>query len=525
MTPFRMIRWARTPLCAATIVVAGCAAAPPPAEEPAAFKAMTREMFATVLRDIEDNFIEKPNLEALTLAALEAAGEIDPSLAFDAEAGGVLRLSVNDVEIAAAPMPKTRDPAGWAGSASDLLDQLRNRNDAFRQADGEEIYDTLFGAMTGLLDRYSRYAGADDARANRESREGFGGIGVTVAEHPEGARVIGVEQDKPAQAAGVHTNDLIVGIDGKQVAGATLRRVIRMLRGPVDKPVVLSLRRDGLPEPIVVTVGRTKIIPDTVFYAPRGDAALIRITAFNDRTALRVAEAVSQAMTQAQERGLERPTGLILDLRGNPGGLLDRAVDVADLFLDDGEVSSTDGRNPRSFQEFSAQPGDISVGLPLAVLVDGATASAAEVLAAALQDRGRAVVIGASTFGKGSVQTVLGLPNDGELILTWARLLAPSGYALQSAGVMPTVCTQATVDIDALIEHVLIEDPATTLHNLALRRRIGPNDAAASEHAATLCPWRPNGYDAGIDEEVAARILADPSLYETAIALSSPPAL
>jgi len=505
-------------LLAAALVAAltACAggAQPPDTYTPS----QTAEMFHAVLTAIETNYIERQDVETLTLSALEAINEIDPGFTVDAEEGTTL-LIYQDKEVFRADIPSEERIDLWALQADQIIAAARSVSKRLRETSDEDLYDAMFGSMVGLLDRYTRYAGAQEAQSNRESRQGFGGIGVSVGAHPLGARVLTVTPGHPAQAAGIHGGDVLVSIDGRSLAGTPLRQIIRQLRGPVEKPVVLGISRAGLQTPITVTVGRTHIVPNTVFFTPRGKAAVIRITAFNDRTPKRVAEAVSESQATLGPDMI----GFILDLRGNPGGLLDKAIDVADLFLHSGRISSTDGRNPRSFQDFLAEPGDISFGKPVAVLVDGATASAAEVLAAALQDQGRAVLIGSSTFGKGTVQTVLDMPNGGELILTWARLLAPSGYVLHEAGVMPTICSQGSVPADSLLRHVLLVEPATTIHNLALRRRIGPNEPAAREHVATLCPWRPeDGPDRAAD--TALRLLESPDLYQTAITLELPPA-
>lgn len=501
---------------AALAALSACAGTAQPPEDSA--PTMTAEMFAAVLAAIETNYIEPQDVETLTLSALEAINEIDPGFAVDSDEGTIILIH-GDGEVYRADIPAERRIDLWAMQADRTIAAARTVSEPLRGTSDEKLYSIMFGSMVGLLDRYTRYAGAEEAQSNRESRQGFGGIGVSVGPHPLGARVLTVTPGHPAQAAGVHTGDILVSIDGRPLAGTPLRQIIRLLRGPVAKPVVLNLNRSGLQHPLAVTVGRTHIVPNTVFFTPRGKAAVIRITAFNDRTPKRVAEAVSEAQATLGPDML----GFILDLRGNPGGLLDKAIDVADLFLHSGRISKTDGRNPRSFQDFMAEPGDISIGKPVAVLVDGATASAAEVLAAALQDQGRAVLIGSSTFGKGTVQTVLDLPNGGELILTWARLLAPSGYVLHEAGVMPTICSQGSVAPDSLLRHVLLVEPATTIHNLALRRRIGVNEPAAREHVATLCPWHP---EEGPDRAAAtaSRLLQSPDLYQTAITLELPPA-
>ena len=219
------------------------------------------------------------------------------------------------------------------------------------------------------------------------------------------------------------------------------------------------------------------------------------MTGFNQGTAAELKKTVDRAHREIGP-GLK---GLVIDLRGNPGGLLDQAVDAADLFIVGGRISTTRGRHPDSFQLFDATKGDIGDGVPIAVLVNGASASAAEVLAAALQDQGRAVLVGSGSFGKGTVQTVLRMPNDGELILTWARLLAPSGYILNKLGVLPTLCTSNAKDAEHVLADSLKDGVAD--RQIALRRGADSANAEMRETIRKFCPWRPrDGGDVDIGD-------------------------
>ena len=504
----------RAKLLGLVLLLSACAGGEPP--PPPAFQTLSQDMFQAVLSDVQRYFIEDEDLSTLTLVALEGITDVDPSLSMD-QAGSVLSVLSNGTTVAEREWPADGEVSDYATVAGELLYLSYESSNLMQESGEEAIFESIFTAMLGQLDRYSRYAGNDKAQENRGSREGFGSIGISLGEHPNGALVLSVDQGKPAQAAGIHGGDIIVSIDGRPLAGMSLRRILLILRGPVNKPVGLVVRRPGLAEPMIATVGRTRIVPNTVFLRSLGRIAILKISNFNDTTPKRVAEAFSEAMAVS---GSEL-AGIVLDLRGNLGGLLDKAIDVADLFLHDGIISTTDGRHPRSFQKFEAVRGDITAGIPIVVMIDGASASSAEVLAAALQDRGRAVLVGATSFGKGSVQTVRKLPNGGELILTWARLQAPSGYILQDGGVMPTICTQGSIDAPLLLRHTIIDDPATTIHNLALRRRISANDVLARNSLAQLCPWR-LGEGAGIAEDVAERLLLNPELYDSAIALALP---
>jgi carboxyl-terminal processing protease len=276
-----------------------------------------------------------------------------------------------------------------------------------------------------------------------------------------------------------------------------------MLQGPVGEAVALKVRHKA-GNADSVKIERTHITPQTVFYRREGDFAIIELTSFNADSA----SSMTQAVFRARHDLGDHMRGVILDLRNNPGGLLHQAVRIADLFIESGRIISTRGRHRDSLQVFDATPGDITDGAPIAVLINGYSASAAEILAAALQDRGRAVIIGTTSYGKGTVQTVLRMPNDGELILTWARLHAPSGYAMHGLGVVPTICTslQETDTANNLV-HAALAEKATWQHMLSLRRgykRASPEDRKLVEN---YCRSEENPNPA-VDVEVAKTLLA-----------------
>ena len=265
-----------------------------------------------------------------------------------------------------------------------------------------------------------------------------------------------------------------------------------------------------------MTAGRTRIVPNTVNLEPNGDHAIIRISSFNERTSKRLSEAVSQAR---QDIG-PNLSGLIIDLRGNLGGLLDQAIDTSDLFLDSGLISRSDGRHPESHQRFMAELGDIAAGLPIIVLINGASASSAEILASALQDHGRAVLVGMNSFGKGSIQTVLDMPNGGELYVTWARFVAP--YALHRMGVMPTICTSGASDAVSTLNTALDDGPDGARSLLKQRRTADINDEAAVKHILALCPWEPHA-SGDIDLSIAELLLESPTLLRRALEIARAP--
>lgn len=495
-----------------TVLLGACTSAEP--KNDPAFARHAQKMVRIGFTDIHDIYIDPVDMNRLSLAALNGLTRLEPTLKA-IERNGSIVLTLAGRTIAESKTPSTNDPMDWSKLANSLLLQARVRSPTLLIAEEDEVLEAFFDGALLTLDRFSRYAGPADAAENRAGREGFGGIGVSIEPHPDGAMIDEVTAGRPAAAAGLIVGDRIVSVAGESVAGYPLRRIVRLLRGPVDEAVALKIRRNGLEEPFPVLVGRTRIVPNTVFFQPKGTHALIQVSSFNQRTAKRMAEAVSQARDDLGKNF----DGIVLDLRGNPGGLLDQAVDTADLFLDAGVISKADGRHPESLQRFDAEPGDIADGIPIIILINGASASAAEILAAALQDHGRGVVVGMTSFGKGTIQTVLDLPNGGELYLTWARFLAPSGYALQKLGVMPTVCTAGSVDAVATLNRSFEPGTAGAEALIHRRRRVNLENAPEVKAVQALCPWQP--HESGdIDSAIAELLLGSPALYERAIALT-----
>ncbi|HSR56498.1 MAG TPA: S41 family peptidase, partial [Alphaproteobacteria bacterium] len=364
----------------------------------------------------------------------------------------------------------------------------------------------------------SRYIGLRSARDSRAQREGFGGIGVRLNFDGDLPKILAVHPDTPAAASPLRAGDIITHIDGLPIKGLDRHDVVWSLRGLEGTPVTLLVKRENHPAPISATIRRMLIFPPTVEYERKGAIAVIRITSFNQRTARDLEKVITDF---AWESG-PAVRGIVLDLRGNPGGLLDQAVAVADIFLRSGSILTTGGRHPESVQRFSATGRDLANGMPLVVLINGGSASAAEIVASALQDRGRAVVIGTNSYGKGTVQNITRLPNDGELILTWSRFRAPSGYILDELGVFPNVCTAGLLALtpDSGLKQRLqsmISSAATTLAQW--RTLTQPGESRRSE-IRKLCPNDNDMHE--IDLRVAREILQDRALYARTLGMSSP---
>ena len=342
----------------------------------------------------------------------------------------------------------------------------------------EAIDRAVFEGMTGLLDRFSRYASPEEARDQRASRDGFGGIGVTLETTSDDFRITALTPQGPAERAGIRVGDRIIAIDGISTAGRRPAEIIHQLRGPIGQHRSLDRHpRRHRPAP---ATSSSNARSSRCRRSPRCATATSRCSASPASTRARPSGS-TESLVEAQRQAGGQLGGIVLDLRGNPGGLLDQAVSLADLFIAKGPIIATVGRHPASQQYFAATGDSIAAAVPLVVLVNGGSASASEIVAAALQDVGRAVVIGSSSYGKGTVQTVMRLPNDGELTLTWARLVTPSGYLLQEHGVVPTLCTSGLGDDD----------------------RFGRYRAAAALHAAgAVAATRPArvARRAGVDE-------------------------
>jgi carboxyl-terminal processing protease len=478
---------------------------------------LARDMLTHSYVAVSSRYIEPVDMADFVLAGLRGLSRIDRDLTFR-HLGGSLAVSRAGRPVAGFPMPTNGRGADWANLSIDVIQAARAVSPELAEADSEAVYDALFDAALASLDPFSRYAGAEEARLNRGSRNGFGGIGIVFDISEAGAVLVReVIADGPAAKAGLRVDDRIVAVDGEPFPPQPTNRDVReRLRGPVGAPVHLTIRRDAL---IQVTLDRGLILMPTVDWSREDNIGILRVSSFNQATA----EAVAVAVTEARALGDLR--GLILDMRGNPGGLLDQAVTTADLFLEDGTIVSTRGRHPEARQFYSATGGDIADGLPIVVLMDGESASAAEIVAAALQDDARAVVIGTTSYGKGTVQTVVQLPNRGELTLTWSRFYSPSGYVLHGLGVPPVACTSGRGNRTepAEVERVLNDlrqQAAPIARRLASWRHTAFEDKERRERLRSLCPaehHEPNG----LDEVVARRLLRDPSLYSRAIGLIS----
>jgi carboxyl-terminal processing protease len=244
----------------------------------------------------------------------------------------------------------------------------------------------------------------------------------------------------PAEAAGIQAGDFITAVDGESVLGLTLDEAVTMMRGPVGAEIIVTVVREGEAEPFDVSIIRDTIKLTAVRSRTEGNAVVLRVTTFNEQTFPNLRDGIAEQVAEAG--GIDNIDGFVLDLRNNPGGLLSQAVYVSDAFLDAGEIVSTRGRQASDGDRFNASPGDLAEGKPIVVLINGGSASASEIVAGALQDHRRGIVVGTNSFGKGSVQTVVPLSQDGAMRLTTARYYTPSGRSIQALGISPDIIVQ-----------------------------------------------------------------------------------
>ena len=315
----------------------------------------------------------------------------------------------------------------------------RIRSDYVKDVSDAELIESAIKGMLAALDPHSGYLNAKSYREMQvQTRGEFGGLGIEVTMENGLVRVISPIEGTPAFRAGITSGDLITHIDGNAVQGLTLSEAVEKMRGPVDSTLTLTIARPDVDQPFDVDITRAVITVQSVRFRVEGDAGYIRISSFTEKTT----SGLERAMESLNEQLGDAMTGVILDLRGNPGGLLDQAVKVSDAFLDQGEIVSTRGRRSGDSQRFNARRGDIANGKPLVILINGGSASASEIVAGALQDHGRAVILGTKSFGKGSVQTIIPLAGQGAMRLTTSLYYTPSGRSIQATGIDPDIVVE-----------------------------------------------------------------------------------
>ena len=321
----------------------------------------------------------------------------------------------------------------------DIFDRIRS--EYVEEVDAKELIEAAINGMLTSLDPHSSYLPPVDAEKMREQTRGeFGGLGIEVTQEEGFVKVVSPIDGTPADEAGMEAGDFITHVDGESVLGLTLNEAVERMRGPVGSEIIITVVREGEDEQFDVTIIRDFIKLTAARVRTEGKSVVIRVTTFNDNTFDNIRDGLDDELESAG--GLENINGVVIDLRNNPGGLLSQAIRVSDAFLEKGEIVSTRGRDPEEGDRYNATPGDLINGKPIVVLINGGSASASEIVAAALKDHRRGIVVGTNSFGKGSVQTVMPLREQSAMRLTTARYYSPSGRSIQNLGVTPDIIVE-----------------------------------------------------------------------------------
>lgn len=352
----------------------------------------------------------------------------------------------------------------------------RIRQGYVEEVDEAALIEAAINGMLTSLDPHSSYLPPRDFDSMQvQTRGEFGGLGIEVTQEDGFVRVITPMDGTPAMEAGVEAGDFITHVDGEALLGLTLEQAVELMRGPVGSDVDLTIVREGAEEPMDITITRDRIRLTAVRHRLEGTTAILRVSTFNDQTYPNLADGLAEMIEEVG--GLENLTGVVLDLRNNPGGLLSQAIRVSDAFLEQGEIVSTRGREPQDGDRYNASPGDLVDGLPIVVLVNGGSASASEIVAGALQDHRRAVIVGTNTFGKGSVQSVMPMAGNGAMRLTTSLYYTPSGRSIQALGVAPDILVEQREPIEMAED----EDDRPARTEASLRGSIGNSTFSEDE--------------------------------------------
>jgi len=361
-------------------------------------------------------------------------------LAFAMLAAGSTMVSLARSRSASAPSSEIYRQLDLFG---EVLERVRA--DYVEKPEDAKLIESAINGMFMALDPHSSYLNPKQLRDMQVQTQGeFGGLGIEVTMENGVIKVVAPLDDTPAAKAGIMSGDLIIALNKEQIQGLTLQEAVDKMRGPVNSPITLTVVRKGVDDPFDVKMIRDVIHIKPVKYNTEDDVGYIHITSFNEQTTGDLQKAVEDLRKEIGPK----LKGYLIDLRNNPGGLLDQAVSVSDAFLDQGAIVLTKGRNLEQTQRANARPGDITDGKKLVVLINGGSASASEIVAGALQDQHRATILGTRSFGKGSVQTIIPLGSNGALKLTTARYYTPSGRSIQAKGIEP----------DAVVEEELPDD-------------------------------------------------------------------
>ena len=411
-----------------------------------------------------------------------------------AATGGILLGAVATTQLAGPLIAQEAENNASVYEQLDLFGDIfeRIRAQYVEDVDEAALIEAAIDGMLTSLDPHSSYLSPDDAADMREATRGeFGGLGIEVTQEEGFIKVVSPIDGTPAAEAGIASGDFITAVDGENLLGLTLDEAVELMRGPVGSEIIITVVREDVDQPFDVSIIRDTIKLTAVRSRVEGDTVVLRINTFSDQTYPSLEEQLAEQVAEAG--GIENVNGFVIDLRNNPGGLLNQAIAVSDAFLDAGEITSTRGRDPDDGQRWNAREGDLAEGLPMVVLINGGSASASEIVAGALQDHRRAIVIGTNSFGKGSVQTVMPLRGDSAMRLTTARYYTPSGRSIQALGISPDIIVEQP-RIDPTAE-VVEEEERNTRSEADLRGSLS-NDSLTEDEIEQIQADRMRAEDA-----------------------------
>ena len=487
--------------------------AQPAATANAAFDtAMAGSVWGAALAYIEPRSLQALSIPQMTIWGLNGLAALDPDMTTQLQGHQILLYGPNRM-IIAVPAPPATDAQAWGQAAAKVAAAAYAVSPALRQAGTQGLISSFFDELFNHFDPYSRYEPPLQAAQEQLMITGLAGTGVTFAAQGRSVTIGAIAADSPAENAGLAAGTRVLRVNGRAVYPSEVSRLNSAMPGILGSNVTLrSVDPAGGGAAQDITLTRAYIPPQTVFSepSPAPGIAALKITGFNEGTGDQFSTLVASLMAANPA-----PTGLVIDLRGNRGGVLRQAVLVADSLLSSGPIAEAAGRDPDADQVFRAEGSDLTGGIKLAVLVDGQTASASEILSGALADDHRAVVIGSTTLGKGLVQTVTSLPDGGELFVTWSRVLAPDGWPLQTLGVMPQVCT--SLGEPALNEQLSALAKGHNLMAPALAASRAVRAPAPVDSIINVRDHCPAAIGSDLDMSTAAFLLTHPAAYQAAL--------
>lgn len=494
------------------LALGGCAGSSAPPDSMTEAKAAI--LIETVLRDIEDIYYRETRASELVTAGLSRIQSTSREVRFTKVSDAFIATVGGQPVFQFKAGKDQGDADDWGGRVAAMLSHIEQ---APVGEDGESLSalaDAFLAGITDSLIYRTHYRSPERVRLSRLPTEGGNGwLNLMLRPEVGGWRVYRVVSLDLSRSNLIREGDFLVAVDRTSLDGLSDVEMFKLLRGPVGSPAELKVMREGNREPLTVTLYRESRETSMLGAYPEGSALRIVIPYLAPNTFDDLRDLLTKETTGPNAAF----TSVILDLRENPGGYLESSIALADLFLAEGRILATRGRHLDSHQNFMASDKAPMNSLPFVVLVDEHTASGGEIVALALQDNGRAIVIGATTFGVGTIQTVLPLPNSGELTLPWTEVIAAGGYRLDKRGVMPTVCTGGEVTADAVL--AALRNGGGVIDRATRTRDFDPEDTAAIEAFRALCPPRSDGADVSL--EVARALLADPALYSQVLAAAS----